>query len=327
MHCSGYIRYEKNQSDDKSDGICVKSTGSFDVMSESLIQIRYNKNRIEEVFMKCDMHVHTLYSDDSKTPMESVIISAIEKGFQLIAFTDHVDYGVKIDWDHPGTTARLVDGLPLYNVNYEAYFKEITELQKKYKNQIQIKTGLELGVQRHTIDQFKQLCDRYPLDFAICSIHQVNDLEFWTQDFQRGKTQKEYIEAYYDELLYVVEHFDQYSVLGHLDLIVRYDLQGEYPFELLKEKLTKILTLVIQKGKGIEVNTSSFKYGLKDLTPSKDILKLYYDLGGRIITIGSDSHVVDTLGSHFDDVILVLKEIGFDELVYFEKMKPVFYKI
>ncbi len=277
--------------------------------------------------MKCDMHVHTAYSDDSKTPMEQVVLSSIEKGMDLITFTDHVDYGVKIDWDDPGTTSRLVDGLPLYNVDYDAYFREIETLQKKYAGQIQIKKGLELGVQRHTIDQFKKLCDQYPLDFAICSIHQVNDLEFWTQDFQRGKTQKQYIEAYYDELLYVVEHFDQYSILGHLDLIVRYDQQGLYPFELLKEKLTKILTLVIQKGKGIEVNTSSFKYGLNDLTPSKDILKLYHDLGGRIITIGSDSHVTDTLSSHFDEVVSVLKEIGFTHLYFYEQMQPIKYEI
>ena len=51
--------------------------------------------------MKCDMHVHTAYSDDSKTPMEQVVLSSIEKGMDLITFTDHVDYGIKRDWDDP----------------------------------------------------------------------------------------------------------------------------------------------------------------------------------------------------------------------------------
>ena len=72
---------------------------------------------------------------------------------------------------------------------------------------------------------------RYPFDFIILSIHQVNDQEFWTQDFQRGKTQKEYNEKYYEEILSVIQKHKNYSVLGHLDLIARYDKNGIYPFQ------------------------------------------------------------------------------------------------
>ena len=72
--------------------------------------------------------------------------------------------------------------------------------------------------------------------------------------------------------------------------MTRYDEIGNYPFEKVKPIITKILKIVIQDGKGIEINTSSRRYGLKDSTPSRDILKLYKELGGKIITIGSDSH-------------------------------------
>ena len=277
--------------------------------------------------MLADYHVHCSYSDDSKTPMEEMVNAAVEKGIRELCFTDHVDYGVKIDWDNPGTTARLIDGKPARNVDYPRYFDEIDVLNEKYKGKICIKKGLEFGIQSHTVNQFEQLYEKYPLDFVILSCHQINDQELWTQEYQKGKTQKEYNEGYYDELYAVINQFDHYSVLGHLDLIVRYDKQGTYPFEKIKDKVTVILKHLIEHEKGIEVNTSSFKYGLSDLMPSRQILRLYHELGGRIITIGSDSHSVNTLADHFDEVKLELKEMGYTHYCVFEKMKPVYLEL
>lgn len=277
--------------------------------------------------MKADYHVHCNYSDDSKTPMEEMICAAIDKGITELCFTDHVDYGVKIDWDDPGTTARLIDGKPARNVDYPRYFSEIDALNKKYENHINIRKGLEFGVQRNTIEQFNHLYRMYPLDFVILSCHQVDNQELWTYDYQKGKTQKQYNEGYYNELWSVIKNFDHFSVLGHLDLIVRYDRQGVYPFDNVKAKITDILKYLIEHNKGIEVNTSSFKYGLTDLMPSRDILRLYHGLGGRIITIGSDSHTTTTLADHFDEVKAELKQMGYTHYCIFEKMKPIFIEL
>lgn len=85
-----------------------------------------------------------------------------------------------------------------------------------------------------------------------------------------------------------------------MDLIVRYDEQGPYSFEKVKPIITEILKTVIADGKGIEVNTSNHRYGIADMTPSRDILKLYRELGGTIITIGSDSHKKEHLGAYID---------------------------
>ena len=95
----------------------------------------------------------------------------------------------------------------------------------------------------------------------------------------------------------MIKNYKDYSVLGHLDLISRYDENGPYPFEKIKPMIQEILEIVIQDGKGIEINTSSHRYGLKDSQPSRDILKLYKELGGKIITIGSDSHKPEHLGA------------------------------
>lgn len=283
--------------------------------------------------MLADYHVHTEFSNDSVYPMEEVIKDAIALGIKDICFTDHVDYGPYRDWDDPrGIKYRPGDeGEPeqvaLTNVDYGKYFPMIEKLCEKYKDKIAVKTGLEFGVQTHTIPQYEKLFNSYPFDFIILSIHQVGDQEFWNNEYQSGRTQKEYNEGYYKELLSVVQNYHDYSVLGHMDLIVRYDSYGVYPFEKLKPLLTEILKTVIADGKGIEVNTSNHRYGLSDMTPSRDILKLYRELGGTIITIGSDSHKKEHLGAYIDWAKEELRKLGYTQFCTFEKMKPMYHTL
>lgn len=276
--------------------------------------------------MFADYHVHTEFSDDSVYPMENVVKDAIKLGIDEICVTDHVDYGIKVDWNS-GEEIRYHDGEPYVNVDYPRYVQMIDGLNLRYGDQITIKMGLEFGVQRHTIPQFEALFRRYPLDFVILSVHQVDDQEFWTQDFQRGKTQQEYNERYYEEMLAVVKNFKHYSVLGHMDLITRYDEAGIYPFEKIRPIVEDILKIVIADGKGIEINTSSNRYGLADTTPSLEILKLYQKLGGRILTIGSDSHEKAHLGAHIGETKKLLWDLGFRQFCTFEKMQPVFHDL
>lgn len=283
--------------------------------------------------MLADYHVHTAYSDDSDYPMEAVVQDAIRLGIEELCFTDHVDYGIKRDWDDPrgmlwrdggpGEPARI----PLSNVDYPRYVEQVAALQQKYAGRITLRLGLEFGMQTHTIPQYEALYARYPFDFILLSVHQVEDKEFWTQDFQRGRTQQQYNERYYEELLALVQRYHHYSVLAHLDLITRYDPAGPYPFEKLRPLLTEILKTVIADGKGIELNTSSRRYGLPDLTPSRDILRLYHELGGTILTIGSDSHRPQHLGADLLTAQKQLRELGFTQFCTFERMQPVFHEL
>ena len=271
--------------------------------------------------MLADYHVHTEFSDDSVYPMENVIKDAISLGLNEICITDHVDYGVKVDWDS-GVEILYRHGKPLTNVDYPRYAAEIERMQGLYGDQLTIKMGMEFGVQTHTIPQFEALFRRYPFDFIILSIHQVEDKEFWTQDFQKGRTQQEYNERCYEEMLHVVKTYKDYSVLGHMDLIKRYDKAGIYPFEKVKPFIAEILKIVIADGKGIEVNTSSHRYGLSDSMPSQELLRLYRDLGGSIVTIGSDSHAPAHLGTYIADAEKLLKELGFRNFYTYTKMEP-----
>lgn len=276
--------------------------------------------------MFADYHVHTEFSDDSRYPMEDVIRDAVKMGMDEICITDHVDYGVKADWDC-GQEIQYRKDDPLANVDYPRYMEKIRALKEEYQGKITIRTGMEFGVQMHTIPEFEALFARYPFDFIILSIHQVEDKEFWTQDFQRGRTQKEYNERYYQEILDVVKAYKNYSVLGHLDLIKRYDEAGIYPFENVKPMIEEILKIVIADGKGIELNTSFHRYGLSDSMPSLEILKLYRELGGEIITIGSDSHKPEHLGAYIDEGHEILKSLGYKQFCTFENMKPIFHDL
>ncbi len=276
--------------------------------------------------MFADYHVHTKFSDDSAYPMEQVVKDAIAMKMDEICFTDHVDYGIKEDWDYSRPAECRRRNGPM-NVDYPRYFALLKELRHTYEGQITIRSGLEFGMQMHTIPRYQALVETYPLDFMILSVHQVEDQEFWTQDFQKNRSQKEYNERYYEEMLGLVKACQDYSVLGHMDLIVRYDENGVYPFEKIREIVSEILKVVIADGKGIEFNTSWRRYGLKDTTPSVDILKLYRELGGEIITIGSDSHAPAHLGSGILETKEFLKSLGFRYFCTYADKKPLFHTL
>jgi len=244
--------------------------------------------------------------------MEKIIKQAIKLNFDEICMTDHVDYFARkkshrFDFDH--------------------YIAEISRFQKKYGDQIRIRLGMEFGMQVHTIPSYRALLDKYQLDFVILSNHQTDDKEYWNDEFQWGRSHSEYTREYYRELRDVIAEFKDYSVLGHLDVIKRYGRWNPSDDEDCEDIIKEILNIAIQDGKGIELNASSFRYQLPDLTPSRAILEWYYEMGGKILTFGSDGHDVSQVGAHVATVREVAKEIGFREFCTFQNMHPTFHPI
>ena len=276
--------------------------------------------------MLADYHVHCMFSDDSWHTPEKVCEDAWKQNLDEICFTDHVDYGIKPDWDD-ALSAKVFDGQRVLNVDYDAYFPYIANLREKWAGRLTVKTGLEFGVQTHTIPQFNALWERWKdqLDFTLLSIHQVGDAEFWTGEFQEGRTQEEYNRAYYQELYDVTTGFEHWSVLAHLDLIKRYDPAGILDFPANRDLVAATLEHVIAQGKGIELNTSSVRYGLADSQPAREILELYRDLGGKIITLGSDSHAPAHLGAYLRHFQRYLASLGFEGFYTYDKMVPTFH--
>ncbi|WP_192988325.1 histidinol-phosphatase HisJ family protein [Carnobacterium mobile] len=273
-----------------------------------------------------DYHVHSDYSDDSWYLMEEIVKDAIQLGLEEICFTDHVDYGVKPDW-RPEEEFQAGKNKEVKNVHYDLYFSELDKLSEKYEKNITIKKGLEFGMQVHTIPQFEKLYQSYDFDFILLSVHQIENKEFWTGEFQKGHTHQESYDEYYDEMYRLVTSYNDYSVLAHMDLVRRYLDKEVDLFEYSKDKIMKILKKVIADNKGIELNTSSVRYEINGFTPSIEILKLYHELGGKIITIGSDSHKPEHLGFHIKESKKLLKDIGFTHFCTFDKMEPIFHKL
>lgn len=264
--------------------------------------------------MYSDSHAHTNYSCDSKTPMREMIERAIQNGIETLTFTEHVDHGLARD--------EIV-------CDYASYFPELERLAAEYADKIDIRKGIEFGAQRHTIADFERDFAAHEFDFVILSCHQIDNLEFWDDTYQAGKNQEEINRIYYEEILAVMKEYKHYAVLGHLDVIKRYDPYGIYPDENVMDLVDEILRLAIKDDKGIELNLSNVRYGLPDLTPSRAILKRYRELGGRILTIGSDGHSPDQLMTRerFDEAAENLKALGFREHCVFKGMKPTFYAL
>lgn len=275
----------------------------------------YQKRGIE---MFCDYHVHSSYSDDSVYKMKDVVKDAILLDIDELCFTDHYDIGIEEEGYVKSESVRI---------NLPKYFKEIEKLAKQYQGKIQIKKGMEFGVQYETIPEYLEIVHNYPMDFILLSVHQIDNMGYWNRQFQRGKSEREYYHAYYEALYKIVQNFHDYSVLAHMDLIRRYDNNDGYDVMNDKEMIETILKYIIADGKGLEINTSSVRYGIGDMTPAVSILKLYLELGGGIITIGSDSHKPIHLGAYVEEIKGQLKEIGFEEYCTFDAMQPVFHKL
>jgi histidinol-phosphatase (PHP family) len=259
-----------------------------------------------------DLHVHSHFSSDCEEKMEDMIKEAIARKIEVIAITDHIDY----DYKDPSIN---------FDFDVDLFLSEIKRLKKKYQKQIKILIGLELGLQAHIIGKLKTLTNQYAFDFIIGSFHTVDSKDLYRGDFYVDRTSEEAWRIYLDEVYSTLLKFDNFSVPGHLDLIKRYneDIRN-VDLSNYKEKLEKIFRLIVKKNIGLEVNTSGLRktYGLNETLPSKEILELYYDCGGQIITIGSDSHTKETLASHYESVKEMLEVIGFKVLYIFEKMQP-----
>lgn len=260
-----------------------------------------------------DFHMHSDFSADCSIPMEKMVVTSIEKGLKVICFTDHIDY------DYP-------DKDFIFEFDLDQYAMKIAELQEKYQGQIKINKGVEIGVQPHLSSRYEKLMQEHSFDFIICSMHTTDKKDLHFGDLFRGRTIEEAYQLYYDELLYCIKDFKEFNVLGHLDLVKRYTI-GQEPDNDFHDVISAIFKEIIPAGKGIELNTSGVRSGLPSGMPSQDILKLYLESGGEIITLGSDAHFEADLGFEFQKSLKLLKTIGFKYVSSFHKQKPTFHLI
>ena len=274
------------------------------------------------MIIKADYHVHSNNSTDSKEPMENMIKRAIELGLDTICFTEHHDI------DFPKLPEREHEEAP-FLLNTDSYLYELLGLRNKYADKINVLFGVEVGVQPHLRRELAVYAKSYDFDFIIASTHLVNRMDPYYPSFYEGKTDEEAYREYFKEVLDDLKVFNNFDVFGHLDYVVRYGKtkDTEYSYEKYKDCIDPILDKILELEKGIELNTGAIRHGLKELNPCMDILKKYREMGGEVITIGSDAHETGYLADGFDRAAEVLKECGFKYYTTFEKRVAEYHKL
>lgn len=248
-----------------------------------------------------DFHIHTEFSGDSEAPVDKVIQAAISKGMKYMAFTDHNDF-------------EFENGL--FELDTERYFRFMSEKKQEYKNDINISVGIECGLEPKYADRINRLIKTYDFDFVIGSSHVINGKDPYYKEYFENRSVHEAMVEYLKSIIENIQVFDNFDVYGHLDYMMRYAPvsieEKSYEYDEYGELFDTILKNIINKGKGIEINTSPLRSGLYDPNPNLQVIKKYLEFGGKIITVGSDAHKPEDVGAGFDKARELLIAAGFE---------------
>ncbi|HCW23395.1 MAG TPA: histidinol phosphate phosphatase [Lachnospiraceae bacterium] len=280
--------------------------------------------------IRSDCHVHTSFSADSSTPMEEQIRAAIRAGIRILTFTEHED----LDFPYSNTPREewgspfLID-IPSYRIEYE-------RLKKKYEGQIELLLGCELGLAqdrpdlRNPIEHFPE---EAPFDFVIGSTHAARRQDpYFTSYFDMGIDRG--VTDYFVQSLRNVQQFSCFDSYGHLDYVLRYAWKalteeerqtfqksgesfGLYYYEKNRNVVDEILKTLAEKDKALEVNTQGLSRGYPETNPCAAIVRRFREFGGQKITVGTDAHTPDLVGTNLDAAEKVLLDAGFQEITIF----------
>ena len=262
-----------------------------------------------------DFHVHTHHSFDADHPMKPLVERAVQLGIQKLCFTDHMDY----DYDGAGSQ---------FSFSYQAFFDELTGIRHQYGNQIEVLAGVEFGLQPHLVQNYLTDAAQWPFDYIIGSLHSAKKTDIYTGPYFKERSQQQAYLDYYDDMLQIVKQGAPFDAIGHFDMIKRYgSFESPLPLDEFQDIATTIFKELVSQGKGIEVNTSGFRYGLNDAHPSRDLLALYRQCGGEVIVTGSDTHQLNELAYQFPTILQTLSDTGFKYVTTFNQRKPTFHAI
>ncbi len=265
-----------------------------------------------------DIHTHSSFSTDSDSPMEEMIEAAIKHGLKTYCVTEHYDLGHHI-YDHKGEEGYSYGDMSreevsaLFVCDCESYIKKHAQLKEKYRDDIELLLGIEVGMQEDLCDKFLALVKKYPFDFVIGSAHEVGGMDPYYAKFLRGRTQKEAFRFYFEGTLRLAKACSPvFDTLAHPDYGLRYHHSEDFVFDYADyaDILDELLKFLIENKKALECNTGSFSYFKDDNQPIAQILSRYAQLGGSLVTIGSDAHTPDAVARHFERAEKLLPSCG-----------------
>ncbi len=267
----------------------------------------------KEMSIRYDFHLHSDFSADSDVPARQMVERAICLGLCGICFTEHHDP------DFPSDTLS-------FTLDPDSYFPALSALRKEYEKKLWIGIGMEFGIQPHLAPVLLQLAKQYPFDFIIASRHLLYGQDPYNRLCFKEKREDDCYADFFREQYTALKQLppDSYDTLGHLDYVVRYGPNQNlfYSYEKFADVIDPILHHLIDNGKCLEVNTGGLKYGLGEPNPCIGILRRYRDLGGELITLGSDAHTPQHLCFDFAKVQDILTFLGFRHYTVFRQRRP-----
>ena len=259
-----------------------------------------------------DYHMHSRVSFDGHHTGRAMAEAALAAGLKEICFTDHLDY------DPLGQMGKLDFDTEAYNAEYDHL--ELPGLK--------IRRGAEFGMDIHNLEQFQKDLQRRHFDYVLGSVHFVDDLDVYYEGYWRGKTVFQAERRYLEATLDTVRLHNDFDVLAHLTYIGKtkcHPAPRAVPYEEHRELIDEILRVVAAKGKGLEMNSSGVDR-CGGFLPTIDYFRRFQELGGEIVTIGSDAHTSDRVGQYANDACMLLKDV-FGYVCTFEDRKPIFHKL
>lgn len=261
--------------------------------------------------MLADMHTHSDNSPDGEDTVADLCAAAAEKNLSYIAITDHCEIDL-YNKDRYGSRTK------------QSYF-DILAAQDDFGDELGILRGIEIGNPLSDRAVADRVAESRSYDVILGSLHHVSGCDdFAFIDFDAVEP-GELLGQYYDELLALVE-WGRFDVLTHITYPLRY-INGIYKKNISVERflpqIRRVLRGVIDSGKALEINTSGLRqpYGLT--MPGADIVALYREMGGRLITVGSDAHSKKDVGANILDGLRIAKEAGFCEYCIYKERRPV----
>lgn len=280
-----------------------------------------------------DCHSHTKFSPDGESSAEEMCEKACELGLEAYAITDHCECSTwheKKFYEDRGDRISL-DPFVVYDYagRFERYVSKITELKEKYSQKLNFICGIELGQIMQGIDGAEYVAKCKKLDFIIGSLHQNRGCDDYAfLDFEKfsDKEISVLVRDYYDELYEMCRHGD-FDVLGHLTYPLRYicgDFGRKVDMSEYDEVIREIFKSLIENDRGIEINTSGLRQKYGKPFPTLEYVKLFHDMGGKYLSVGSDSHKTADLGKGITDGMKIARNAGFEKLTYFKNREPHF---
>ena len=259
-----------------------------------------------------DFHMHTRVSFDGHDTGLAMALAARDRGLKEICFTDHLDY------DPLGKMGILAFDTAVYNAEYDDL--EIPGLK--------IRRGMEFGMTVDNRAQFRKDLQRRPFDFVLGSIHFVDDFDVYYEDYWKDKSIFQAERRFLEATLECVELHEDFDALAHLTYIAKthcHPSPRPVPFEEHRELIDEILKTLARKDKGLEINTSGVDR-CGGFLPTEDMVRRFREVGGKIVTIGSDAHQSRRVGQYAFEACDTLKDI-FGYVCTFEDRKPIFHKL